>query len=212
VRRTLVLAGLIASLFAALATANASAQERPSRIPGRLHQPIAAQAIDQSLFNEAVLLYSNAARRAHGRPPLAADHGLAQAAADHARNMARLRSHSHDLPVRGQANLKQRMARQSVTYRLAAENIAMDKVYRLLGRPIAMSSRGCSFVYADTKTSVPIHSYASLAEQVVARWLASPRHRASLLSGKFQRLGSGVGIDPNGPACGDVYLVQDLAD
>ena len=59
---------------------------------------------------------------------------------------------------------------------------------------------------------MPIHTYASLAREVVARWLASPKHRASLLSKSYQRLGAGVGVDPHGPACGDLYLVQDFAD
>ena len=104
------------------------------------------------------------------------------------------------------------MHRQSVDFRLAAENIAMDKVYRLLGRPISMASRGCAFIYGDTRQPVPMHTYASLAEQVVSRWLASPRHRESLLSPNYRRLGAGVGVDPDGPACGDLYLVQDFAD
>jgi uncharacterized protein YkwD len=180
--------------------------------PGKFGQPITGRSLDQALFNEAVLFYSNAARRQHGRAALNPDPALARAAADHAANMARLKTHSHELPVRGQGKLKQRMARQSVSYRLAAENIAKDKVYRLLGRPISMKSRGCNFVYGDTMQPVPVHTYGSLAQQVVGRWLASPKHRASLLSSKFERLGSGVGIDPNGPACGDLYLVQDFAD
>ena len=74
------------------------------------------------------------------------------------------------------------MHRQSLEFRKAAENIAMDKVYRLLGRPISMAHQGCSFTYGDTNEPVPIHTYASLAQEVVARWLASPKHRASLLS------------------------------
>jgi uncharacterized protein YkwD len=181
-------------------------------VPDRLHQPITAEALDQRLFNEAVLLFSNAARRQHGRAPLSADPDLARAATEHANNMARLRRHSHELPVRGQRHLGQRIKRQSVQFRLAGENIAMDKVFRLLGRPISTGSAGCSFVYADTRAPVPRHSYASLAEQVVGRWLASPKHRDSLLSSRFQRIGSGIGIDPSGPACGDLYLVQDFAD
>ena len=79
-------------------------------------------------------------------------------------------------------DLSQRMHRQSLEFRKAAENIAMDKVYRLLGRPISMAHQGCSFTYGDTKEPVPVHTYASLAQEVVARWLASPKHRASLLS------------------------------
>lgn len=183
-----------------------------SAVPGRLDQPLSAERLDQNLFNEAVLHYSNAVRRKHGRSPLQSDAALAKVATRHASNMARLKTHSHVLPVRGERELTQRLKRQSVSFRLAAENIAMDKVYRLLGRPISMKSSGCNFIYGDTRTPVPRHTYASLAEQVVNRWLASPGHRESLLSKKFQRLGSGVGVDPGGVACGDLYLVQNFAD
>ncbi|MFO1210185.1 MAG: CAP domain-containing protein [Amaricoccus sp.] len=181
-------------------------------VPRRLEQPIALDRPDQALFAEAVLIFSNEVRRENGRAPLRADVGLSRAAADHARNMARLRTHSHVLPVRGQRDLSQRFRRQALQYRLGAENIAMDKVYRLLGRPIAVGHDGCRFTYGDTRQPVPLHTYASLAREVVGRWLASPKHRASLLSASYQRLGSGVGVDPTGPACGDFYLVQDFAD
>ena len=80
-------------------------------------------------------------------------------------NMARLRTHSHVLPVRGQRDLSQRMHRQSLEFRKAAKNIAMDKVYGLLGRPISVKYDGCRFVYDDTKEAVPIHTYASLARR-----------------------------------------------
>ena len=182
------------------------------RLPARLQQPIPLERPDQRLFNEAVLIFSNQVRSRHGRAPLRGDAGLTRAAADHALNMARLRTHSHVLPVRGQRDLSQRMHRQSLAFRKAAENIAMDKVYRLLGRPISMSSRGCSFVYGDTGEPVPRHTYASLARAVVARWLASPKHRSSLLSASYARLGAGIGVDPGGANCGDFYLVQDFAD
>jgi uncharacterized protein YkwD len=157
------------------------------RVPRHLEQPISVEAPDQTLFNEAVLIFSNAVRRQHGRAPLRPDPGLSRAASGHAANMARLRTHSHELKVRGQANLSQRMRRQSLDFRQAAENIAMDKLYRLLGRPISLKSQGCRFTYDDTKQPVPIHTYASLAEQVVARWLASPKHRESLLSPAYRR-------------------------
>jgi uncharacterized protein YkwD len=182
------------------------------RVPARLQQPVTLDRPDQTLFNEAILMFSNEVRRAHGRAPLKADPALERAAIDHARNMARLKTHSHVLPVRGQRDLGQRMQRQSLQFRHAAENIAMDKVYRLIGRPIAMSHEGCRFVYGDTREAVPLHTYASLARDVVGHWLASPKHRESLLSKTYQRLGAGVGVDRSGAACGDFYLVQDFAD
>lgn len=43
----------------------------------------------------------------------------------------------------------------------------------------------------------------------LARLAQAPR-RAALP--RFQRIGSGLGVDPGGPACGDVYLVQTFAD
>jgi uncharacterized protein YkwD len=201
-------AGRVLAVLLAAGGADAAAEP----VPRHLQRPISVEAPDQALFNEAVLHFSNAARRQHGRTALRPDPGLTRAAAGHAANMARLRTHSHVLKVRGQSNLSQRMHRQSLNFRLAAENIAMDKLYRLLGRPISLRSEGCRFTYDDSKQPVPIHTYASLAEQVVARWLASPKHRQSLLSPSYRRLGAGLGIDPAGPACGDLYLVQDFAD
>ena len=204
--------GTVFGIVALLAVVAAGSSTAAERVPERLFRPVAAARPDQALFNEAVLLYANAARRAHGRAPLRADIGLSRAAAGHAANMARLRTHGHDLPVRGQATLSQRLHRQSTAFRLAAENIARDKLYRLLGRPISTRSEGCRFTYGDTGEPVPVHSYASLAEQVVARWMKSPKHRASLLSATFRRHGAGLGVDPKGAACGDLYLVQDFAD
>ena len=182
------------------------------QLPKKYYVPVSASKPNQQLFNEAVLIYSNAVRKQNGRAPLRLDPALARAAGNHAANMARHKKMSHELPVRGQKVLKQRMNKQSVSYFLAAENIAMNKVYQLVGRPVSASSKGCQFVYSDTNKPVPIHTYASLAQQAVARWAASPKHRSSLLSKKFTRIGSGLGVDPSGPACGDTYMVQNFID
>lgn len=203
---------LVAALWLAIAAVVAHSPVRAGPPPADLDAALPPDAPDQALFGEAVLRFSNAARRANGRAPLRLDARLGRAARDHARNMARLRTHAHVLPVRGETDLAQRMHRQSLKFRLAGENIARDKVLRLLGRPVSAAHEGCSYTYFDTGLPVPRHTYATLAEQVVKRWLASPGHRASLLSGSFSRLGAGVAVDPGGTACGDVYLVQTFAD
>lgn len=176
----------------------------------RFDRPVTAAA-DQALFSQAVLGQANQARRRQGLAPLALDPRLTRAAADHAGNMARLATLGHVLPVRGQRDLRQRMDRLSVGYRNAAENIAQDKLFRLLGRPISKSSRGCAFTYGDTGEAVPVHSYASLAASTVGRWMASAKHRASLLSPRFRTAGGGVALDPGGAACGDLYVVMTFA-
>lgn len=182
-----------------------------SKLPERFNRPISSEGLDLKLFDEAVTIYANAARKQYGKPPLKSDPALARAAAAHAHNMAKLRTHSHRLPIAGEGRLVQRMARNAVKYRTAGENIGMEKVFRLTGRPISTRASGCSFTYADTGTTVPVHTYATLAEAAVARWMASPKHRASLLSSAFKRIGNSAAIDPQGPACGDVYLVQNFA-
>ena len=201
---------LALGLAALLASAGAARGSEP--LPVRLLLPVSATAPDQALFAEAVLRRANAERAARGLPPLVHAPDLAQAAADHARNMATLRRHAHTLPVPGQETYTDRLRQRGVRFRDAAENIARGKLYRLLGRPISSVSEGCAFTYADTGAPVPVHSYLSLAEEVVARWLASPAHAAALLSPGHARAGAGLAGDPAAPGCGDLYMAQTLAD
>lgn len=179
-------------------------------LPARFDRPISPGGPDAVLFQEAVLFYVNAARRQAGRPALAGDARLRAVAVGHAGKMAAQRDMSHRLKE-PRPRLADRLADRGVRFRAAAENIAMDKTYRLLGRPIAAGARGCAFTYADTGAPVPVHTNASLAAAVVARWLASPGHRANILDPRFRRMGAGAAIDPLGPACGDVYLAQAFA-
>ena len=203
---------LAAALLAGCAGApGPSAVDDPS-LPSRFHKPVSPGALDAGLFDAAVLGYVNGERARAGLAPLSRDPRLFRAAQDHATNMAELRTHSHRLPIKGEGRLVNRMDRQGVRYGVAGENIGMEKLYRLVGRPISISADGCNFTYADTREPVPLHTYATLAQSAVARWMASPKHRASILRRDFARMGSGLGIDAGGVGCGDVYLVQNFAD
>ena len=108
-----------------------------------------------------------------GPPPAragaaAADPALSRAAADHARNMARLRTHSHVLPVRGQARPVAadappvaRVPHGGGEHRhgqglSAARPADLDRRTRAAASPMATPSE-----------PVPIHTYASLAQEVV---------------------------------------------
>ncbi|MBP7000143.1 CAP domain-containing protein [Amaricoccus sp.] len=163
------------------------------------------------MFQEAVLFYVNVERRRAGQRPLADDPKLARMAAGHAANMAAQRLMSHRLATPKGGRLVERLDVSGVAYRRAGENIAMEKAFRLIGRPISTRAAGCAFTYADTGEPVPRHSYASLADAAVARWMASKGHRANILDPNFRRMGAGAAIDPGGPACGDVYLAQNFA-
>jgi uncharacterized protein YkwD len=183
----------------------------PPVFSSRLNTAATELPLEAGLFHRTVLRLVNQVREAAGRPPLRHDLQLLGAAQMHANNMAALGQHSHQLPVVGQSRLSQRMNKNGVRYRVAGENIAMDKLFRLTGRPISTRAIGCAFTYADTREAVPVHTAGTLAESAVRRWMASPKHRDSILRADFQRMGSGFSVDPKGSACGDVYLVQTFA-
>jgi uncharacterized protein YkwD len=200
---------LLVNTLIFLVAAGAVAGEKG--LPARFDRTVGPDGPDERLFQEAVLYYVNVERRRAGQRPLASDPKLARAAAGHAINMAAHRTMSHRLAVPKAGKLAERLEGNGVAFRKAGENIAMDKAYRLVGRPISTKAAGCAFTYADTGEAVPRHSHASLAGAVVARWMASSGHRANILDPGFRRMGAGAAIDPRGPACGDVYLAQTFA-
>lgn len=180
-------------------------------LPGQASQHVNSAQPSQAVFNAAVLHYLNVERCQRGLSPLQPDAGLLNAAAGHSRNMAKDRNFSHQSRHAGMRDLPQRLKGAGVSFNAAGENIAMEKLYVLLGRPISAKMAGkCQFTYTNGQ-AVPMHSYASLAQEVVQRLMASPKHRANILNARFQRAGSGLGVDPAGPACGDIYITQDFA-
>ena len=184
-----------------LAARRRRAMASDARLPTRLNQPISLERPDQTLFNEAVLIYSNAgpprstagaplragsgpvARRGRPRP----QHGAAphpQPRAAGARPGATCRS--------GCTASRSSSARRRRTSRWTRSTGCSA------GRSRS-SSQGCSFTYDDTKRA---GADPHLREPRASRWSRAgwprPKHRASLLSPSFQRLGAGVGVDPPG--------------
>lgn len=154
------------ALLACLMNASASAQSPALPLPATA--PLVAPSPQ---LEDALLAASNAARRAHGQPPLAPDEGLARAARAHADEMARLAYFSHGSPVPANDRLQARLARSGSPLVSVAENLA------LLGRP------------GDATNA---------AQRAVDGWLASPGHRANLLRTAYDRVGFGTASAPDG--------------
>ncbi|HEX7022687.1 MAG TPA: CAP domain-containing protein, partial [Trueperaceae bacterium] len=112
-----------------------------------------------------------------GLPALQADGGLALAARHHAQEMAQFHYLSHTSPTPGTITLAQRIAKAGLAVQTLGENIA----------------------------SIPFS--ATVAQEAVDGWLASPGHRANLLNPAFTHVGFGIATDENGLS----YLVQDFA-
>lgn len=98
--------------------------------------------------------------------PLAWDDETAGAARSHSRRMRDLNFFAHEDPARG--NLSARLARASIPWRSAAENIFVEK------------------------------GFANPAGQAVKSWFRSPGHRRNILGRRWTRTGVGVATDGRG--------------
>ena len=205
--KSLVLACAVAVAIPVLASASTCG----SVLPGKANSRINPGRPSQEIFNATVVHYMNLERCRRGLAPFALDPRLLAAAATHSRNMAADESFSHRSRHAGQQTMAQRLKYAGVRAATAGENISMDKLFALIGRPISTKSSGkCQFFYVGGEP-VPMHSYNSLAKQAVARFMASSKHRANILNPRFVRGATGLGIDQSSATCGDIYITQDFA-
>jgi len=183
----------------------------PAPLQGSAYdRQINSGAIDQNLFNRAVLYYTNQIRCRRGLPLFASAPDVIGAASTHAHNMTRTRTYSHEVNVAGARNLRERMRAQTRNFRAAGENIAKNFVYVLNGQPY-IPADNCAFRYLSTRQPVPIHTYRSLAQELVGSWEASRGHLENILNRRYTRMGAAFGIDPRGQLCGEVYATQVFA-
>ncbi|MCF6305755.1 MAG: CAP domain-containing protein [Rhodobacteraceae bacterium] len=168
------------------------------------------RTIDQTTFNAAVLHFTNNIRCQRGRRPFATQQDVLGAATTHARNMASTQTYAHNLNIRRAGNLRERLQTQNSSFRTAAENISKTFVYYLNGISFIQSGQ-CNFRYTANNQPIPVHTYRTLADELVTSWYNSPDHRANILSRRLDRMGAGLGIVKNTPLCGELYAAQVFA-
>ncbi len=191
--------------------ASAAQAACPAPLQGTAYdRQIISGQIDQEMFNRAVLFYTNKIRCRRGLPLLESTLDVKAAATTQARNMARTRTYGHNLNVAGARTLRDRLRAQTRNFRTAGENIAKNFVYVLNGRPY-INSDSCAFRYLSTREPVPIHTYRSLAQELVNSWEASRDHLANITNRRYNRMGAAFGIDRRGQLCGEVYASQVFA-
>lgn len=163
--------------------------------------------LNAPLLDAAVLARVNLARCRAGRAALAPAPGLARVAQAQARWLAGEKRLTHDGGPPGLGTLAARLSASGLSYRSGGENIATAAAFRLAGIRAYRGSKPCQFRTASGRP-IARQSYASLAEEVVTRWLASPGHRRNLLDAGFRYSATAAGFDRGGPFCGTFYLAQ----
>lgn len=199
------------ALTIALALPGTAQACRLARITGADQAIPASGRINQALVDTTIRAEVNFQRCKAGLSELAADEGLADAAATHARWMARNETLSHQSAVFGQNTVLARLRSSGVRFHIGSENIGQVARYGIDN--IRFKIRDMSACAFATQAGAPIgvHSYQSLAHLIVSLWVNSPKHRTNMLDPRARVVGSGVGYDPKAPYCGAFYLSQDYA-
>ncbi|MBL4807696.1 MAG: hypothetical protein JKY31_10460 [Rhodobacteraceae bacterium] len=196
---TILLFSSISTTAYAACSVNLPGSQYDQRVDGR--------SIDQAVFNNAVLHYTNLLRCRRGLRAFQAAQEVLGAAVTHSTNMAATRTYSHEVNRRGARTLRDRLRRQNANFRYAAENIAKTFVYALNGRGFIQSG-SCNFRYMANNQNIPPHTYRTLAQELVTSWENSSGHRENIFSRRFTRMGAGLGIVKNTPLCGELYASQ----
>ena len=199
------------AVFILIISAIAAQAACPAPLQGGAYdRQINSGSLNQDLFNRAVLYYTNTIRCRRGLPLFDSTRDVKSAANTQARNMTRTRTYSHNINVAGARDLRQRMRAQTRNFRTAGENIAKNFVYMLNGRPY-IPAENCAFRYLSTRQPVPIHTYRSLAQELVKSWETSRDHLRNIVNRRYTRMGAAFGIDRRGQLCGEVYASQVFA-
>lgn len=143
----------------------------PQRLAGTLPAEASAAAVGETDLSRRLLALVNDARRARGAAPLAADARLQQVAAVHSADMAQRGFFGHHNP-NGQGTLDRVLIVDPGFQGRIGENL-----YTL-----TPGSGGARAEPADVK----------LAGDILAGWMASPRHRKQLVDAAYNRTGIGI--------------------
>ena len=126
--------------------------------------------------------------------------------------MARVGFFSHDSPVPGRETLAARVTQVGFRYQTVAENIieARYMAYENGRQFHVLDPVRCDFAYVNGEKILP-QTYASVARQMVRRWMKSPGHRANILNAGVREHGFALAPNKDRSLCGGIYATQVLA-
>jgi len=174
-----------------------------------MRKAIPTTGINQAQFSQALQLAASFVRCKAGTKPLALHPKLTTVAATHSQWMAKHAKLSHKSTVSGMQSMAIRLRSTGLRIGAGAENIAGFERYNFPAGAFTITNAATCKFKSQSGKPIPAHSYASLAETVVAGWMGSPGHRKNLLNRQYQHTGGGLGFDPKAQFCGRFYITQD---
>lgn len=205
---TLAAAAVTAAALAGSAHADTTCPT--AELSGRFDAVVERQGRhDADRLDRAVLHYTNRARCRHGLRPLSASRRLSRAAERHSGDMARLSFFGHDSPVPGYRTLRDRIEASGAPAEAAAENLIEAYFMNYVDgtRFRVIDARRCQF-RTEVGRALFRHTYRSMAQSLVERWMESPGHRRNILMRGATRHGFGIAANRKPELCGGIYATQ----
>jgi len=206
----LVLAATLEAAPAAPVAWAALGEAEFSRRP-ELAAVLEAATLDRELLARAIFHETNRVRRRLGLRELAPLAAADTAADLQATAGAIQRKASHDHPLPSFATPQDRARRAGIKGRGVSENVALTSLLNL-GEATSFGVQKIDgrerYIRLDTGEPLQPHTYAGFAADVVAKWMASPGHRANLVAPAARQLGCAVRATRGQSGADLIYSVQ----
>jgi len=200
---TRIVCGALVALLILSASSECLARARPPRAWSDAHyarfsdrqfraydpanQPIDFKNIDYQLLSAAIFYETNRVRLKHGKRTFLYSPALRVAAFGHAKDMAETDFHSHINPDDPKKRtVAQRLALVGLTRCAMSENVAYVPARQYV---LVRKRPGHAEFKIDPSKPVPVHTYLTLARQLLEGWMFSPGHRKNILSNRTRYLG-----------------------
>ena len=169
---------------------------------------ITPQDISHDMFSLAVLAAVNDVPCERGLDMLGPGPvGLRQVALSHSVWMAGSEKLSHRGRSSAGRSFEQRLRASGASIAHASENIAFLPRFRFGGAPFRIASgRDCRFL-SESGNTIPAHTYASIARELVELWMESPPHRRNILDQRAESMVAAAAFSSD-RTCGKFWVTQ----
>ena len=166
-------------------------------------QRIDQNKVDYGLLHAAIFYVTNATRQKKGRALLKYEPRLEKAAEDHSKDMVRHRFFEHISPISGKKTPADRIKNFGIVAS-TGENIIEQVILNIKAKKgqyqlYSPAQNGGYFSLTFKGKPLENHTYLSLAQKCVQRWMKSKGHRKIMLHKIFKYLGCGCDLKINSP-------------
>lgn len=155
-------------------------------------KPIDTLTIDLPLLNVAIFFYTNKERIKRKKTELKYSVYLERSSELHSRLMHKDKFFGHTHPTNKTLKEPENRARAvGIRNPHIAENVLQTFVLQYKSNSNTLVDGPGRFLYEKSRKPIPVHTYLSLAEEIVDKWMHSPGHRKNILHDSAVQLGCG---------------------